>query len=364
MIQTLALLNAAYRELNARKLFWVTMALSLLIVGVFAILGINERGITILWWEFESEFFNTFFFPREVFYKVLFANFGVNWWLAWLATMLALVSTASIVPDMISDGAIDNLLSKPIGRSRLFLTRYCTGLLFVTVQVSVFSIASFLLVGIRGGAWEPWFLIAIPLVVIFFSYLYCVCAFIGLITRSTIVSLLVTLLFWFAIFGVHAGEEITHAGKIAYGIDLELVEADLAEAVEMDDPIEVTEPLAEVVASARGSYGTWSSFHTWFFAVKTVLPKTTETIDLLDRTLRKNAGLNIIPPEPDEGRRRRGPRSGNIFGTNSRISQRDIEERQQDLVDSRSISWVIGSSLLFEVLLLAFCCWRFSRRDF
>ncbi len=43
MIQTLALLNAAYRELNARKLFWVTMALSLLIVGVFAILGINER---------------------------------------------------------------------------------------------------------------------------------------------------------------------------------------------------------------------------------------------------------------------------------------------------------------------------------
>ena len=145
MIQTLALLNAAYRELNARKLFWVTMVLSLLIVGVFAILGINERGITILWWEFESEFFNTFFFPREVFYKVLFANFGVNWWLAWLATMLALVSTASIVPDMISDGAIDNLLSKPIGRSRLFLTRYCTGLLFVTVQVSVFSIASFLL---------------------------------------------------------------------------------------------------------------------------------------------------------------------------------------------------------------------------
>ena len=98
--------------------------------------------------------------------------------------------------------------------------------------------------------------------------------------------------------------------------------------------------------------------------MKTVLPKTTETIDLLDRTLRKNAGLNIIPPDPDEGRRRRGPRSGNIFGTNSRISQRDIEQRQQDLVDSRSISWVIGSSLIFEVLLLAFCCWRFSRRDF
>ena len=49
MIQTLALLNAAYRELNARKLFWVTMVISLLIVAVFAALGINEKGITVLW---------------------------------------------------------------------------------------------------------------------------------------------------------------------------------------------------------------------------------------------------------------------------------------------------------------------------
>ena len=183
-------------------------------------------------------------------------------------------------------------------------------------------------------------------------------------TRSTIVSLLVTLLFWFAIFGIHAAEEITLGGKIAYKIDLELLEENLAEAVEMGDPIEVTDPLQEEVDSARESYETWASFNTWFYAAKTVLPKTTETIDLLDRTLRTKAGLDIVPPEPEEGRRRRGRRSGNIFGTNSRISQREIEQRQQELVDSRSVSWIIGSSLIFEAFLLAFCCWRFSRRDF
>ena len=115
--------------------------------------------------------------------------------MSWLASILALISTASIVPDMVTGGSIDILLSKPIGRTRLFLTRYFTGLLFVTVQVAVFTIASIVVVGIRGGSWEPWFLLAIPLVVIFFSYLFCICALVGLLTRSTIVALLVTMLF-------------------------------------------------------------------------------------------------------------------------------------------------------------------------
>ncbi len=361
MIQTLALLNAAYRELNARKLFWVTMAISLLIVAVFAALGINEKGITVLWWEFELEFVNTQFFPREVFYKFLFANFGIGFWLSWLASILALISTASIVPDMVTGGSIDILLSKPIGRTRLFLTRYFTGLLFVTVQVAVFTIASIVVVGIRGGSWEPWFLLAIPLVVIFFSYLFCICSLVGLLTRSTIVALLVTMLFWLFIFGVDSGERFTQQGSIAYEMDLEQVEEDLEEAVAMGDPVEVTGPLLEVVNRTQSSYDAWSFVHFWFYSAKVVLPKTTETIDLLDRTLRKYAGLDM--PFPEEGGRR-GPRSGNIFGTTSYIRQRDIEQAFQDRLDERGVVWIIGSSLLFEALILLICCWRFSRRDF
>jgi ABC-type transport system involved in multi-copper enzyme maturation permease subunit len=361
MIQTLALLNAAYRELNARKLFWVTMAISLLIVAVFAMVGINEKGLSFLWWGFEFEIVNTQFFPREVFYKFLFANFGIGFWLSWLASILALISTASIVPDMVTGGSIDILLSKPIGRTRLFLTRYFTGLLFVTVQVAVFTIASILVVGFRGGSWEPWFLLAIPLVVIFFSYLFCICALVGLLTKSTIVALLVTMLFWLFIFGVDSAENLTLRGSIAYEMDLEQVQVDLDEAVVMGDPIEVTAPLLEVVERTQNSYENWSIFHFWFYSVKTFLPKTTETIDLLDRTLRKKAGLGVA--FPDEGDRR-GPRSGNMFGTTSYIRQRDIEQAAEQRLDTRGVMWIIGSSLIFEALVLIFCCWRFLRRDF
>ena len=41
MTATIALLLDAYRLLNARKIFWITMILSLLVVGSFALVGAN-----------------------------------------------------------------------------------------------------------------------------------------------------------------------------------------------------------------------------------------------------------------------------------------------------------------------------------
>lgn len=356
MIQTLALFHAAYRELNARKLFWITMLISGLLVGAFAAVGLNETGMTVLWWDFELPLLNSSVMPPDMFYKLLFALFGVPYWLAWLATILALISTAPIMPDMVSGGSIDILLSKPIGRTRLFLTRYFTGLLFVAVQVSVFTVASFFLIGFRGGVWEPWILIAIPLVLIFFSYLFSVCALVGLLTRSTIAALLVTILFWLFIFGVNAAESITLAGKTATELSLEISQEDYDLAVEAGDPIEVTGELQLKLDDDNDSFQTWASVHKWFYLSKTILPKTDETIALLERLLRQNADLEIPQDNNDQQMQ--------AFGTVNRISQRKFQERLQEITDSRSMTWVIGTSLLFEVGILGIACLWFGRRDF
>ena len=357
MIQTLALLHAAYRELNARKLFWITLIISGLLVGAFAIVGINPKGLTILWWEFEIPQFNSTLIPPDVFYKVLFAALGVSFWLAWLATILALVSTSSIIPDMVSGGSIDILLSKPIGRVRLFLTRYVTALLFVTIQVTVFTVASFVVIGTRGGVWEPWILIAIPLVVVFFSYLYSVCALVGVLTRSTIASLLITILFWLLIFGVGSAEQVTLLGQTSSQMALEYAEEDHEVAVEQGDPT-MLGPAENQLISARENHETWATTHKVFYWLKVILPKTDETIGLLERVLRKYAGMESFGgPEEDETRR--------VFGGGgTRINMRELTERIQEEIDSRSVAWVIGSSLLFEFVVLSFACWRFSRRDF
>jgi hypothetical protein len=42
MTQTLALLLDAYRELNARKMFWITLVLSGMCVIAFALFGVSE----------------------------------------------------------------------------------------------------------------------------------------------------------------------------------------------------------------------------------------------------------------------------------------------------------------------------------
>ena len=95
MRQTGAILLDAYRELNARKLFWVVMGLSGLVVVIFALLGINERGITFAIWEFETPFTNTNVISKRDFYVSNFIGYGISLWLGILASALALVSTAS-----------------------------------------------------------------------------------------------------------------------------------------------------------------------------------------------------------------------------------------------------------------------------
>ena len=215
MTQTLAIFLDAYRDLNSRKLFWLAVAISGLVVLIVGLLGIDEAGVSVAGFRFDSKFVNTLFFPASTFYKLIFQSLGIDIWLTWLAAILALISTASVVPELIASGSIDMMLSKPISRSRLFLTRWVTGLFFAGIQTLVFVTASFLVIGIRGGAWEPGLFIAVPVVIVFFSYLYCFCALMGVITRSTVASLLLTLVFWLLVFCTQKAESFINGGRIA-----------------------------------------------------------------------------------------------------------------------------------------------------
>ncbi|GEM_PF-151541 len=206
MIQTYAIFKDAYRELNAKRLFWIVVGVSVLVVALFAIIGNNDRGLTILGYTIEVPFLSTRAVSSAGFYKFVFSTIGVNFWLTWGATILALISTAGMIPDFVASGSIDMALCKPIGRLRLFLTKYAAGLLFVALPVLVFSAGAFLVIGIRGKSWEPSLFLAVPIVLVCFSYLFCVCALVGIVTRSGITALLVTLVFWVLIWVLNATE--------------------------------------------------------------------------------------------------------------------------------------------------------------
>ena len=213
MIQTWALLVDAYRDLNAKRLFWVVLAVSGLVVAAFAALGLDHGSVTLLGWTTPVHSPLLAFITPAVFYKRAFVTFGVDVWLSWLASILALVSTAGIFPDLMAGGSIDLYLSKPIGRVRLFLTKVAGGLLFVTLQVTVFCGCCFVLLRARGGQWEPGVFLAVPLVVLMFSYLFAVCVLLGVVTRSTVAALLLTLVFWAIAWGVQRSDDLVDLGR-------------------------------------------------------------------------------------------------------------------------------------------------------
>jgi hypothetical protein len=356
--------------MNARKMFWIVLVLSGVVMAGFATVGAGEKGLKFLGWDLFEE-------GRAsglVLYKMIFSKAVVGIYLTWIAAILALISTASIFPEFMTGGAIDLYLSKPIGRTRLFLTKYVAGLLFVTLQVAVFTVASFVVLGVRGHTWEPSLFLAIPIVVVFFSYLWGICVLLGVVTRSTLAALLLTLVAWLGIWAVDkvdmvvtylgtaqpaqryaaeqemgrldreiaaregagaatgpggaggaGGPAATMPGRSVFEPDLETLRAQRRAAAAMAERAE--HPPAWAVHSKRA-----------VLVLKTFVPKTRETTALLDRYLLPDWEL-AEARDPDA-------------------------PAMVDPMRERSAWWVVGSSLGFEVICVGVGAWVFGRRDY
>jgi len=351
MTQTLAILADAYRRLCAQKMFWIVLMISCLVVASFAAVGINPRGMTIFGFELASETFNSNTIKPVVFYKgLIFADFGIHIWLSLLAIILALISTAGIFPDLIAEGAIDMILSKPISRLRVFLTVYAAGLMFVALQVIVFCLAAFFVLGVRGGFWEPAVFLAVPLVVCLFSYLFSVCTLLGLATRSTVAALLLTMLFWLCLFGIHSTDigiltfrnEYEQRGAILRG-QIETLDASTQRSAPGNRTAKRLATLREERDGLLKDIQKLASIHKVVYAVKTALPKTYETVLLLERVLVRAADL----PGAELSTQRRSPAHGMLL-----------------VLHQRPLWWVLGTSLAFEIVILAAGAAIFQRRDF
>jgi hypothetical protein len=319
---------------------------------------------------------------RPAFYKLMFAAFGIGFWLTIIAQVLALISTAGLFPDFIQGGSVDLYLSKPISRARLFLTKYATGLLFAGLQVFVFTAASFLVLGIRGGSWEPRLFLAVPLVVLVFSFLYCVCVLLGLLTRSTVAALMLTILFWLIVFGLRTTDEFLLKARIAKEMETEAYErlfhssdeqakqlqaeiksGDASASQRLEDNRKRRRELVEKKEKSDPSRRNLITAHRIFFTIRSVFPKTDAAENMLVRTLR------LTPEETSDERTGtgRGSHFGFDFGDRTEIdwmTDQRVNEVAAKQLFSRSIGWVVWTSVAFEVVVLGMGCWVFCRRDF
>jgi ABC-type transport system involved in multi-copper enzyme maturation permease subunit len=344
MRQIAAIFLDSYRELNSRRLFWVILAISLVFVVVLASIGFDDKGMFIFFGlkHFESELLTAGSPMAKLLYRGIFATFIVPIWLGWIAAILALVSTAPVFPEFVAGGAIDLMLCKPISRLKLFLCKYAASLLFVILQVTVFCIGVFLAMGWRIGDWEWRVFAAIPIITLFYSYLYSFCVWVGVWTRSTLAALLMTMILWVGTFAVASTEAIVMTVRSTMAVRSERAPED--RATQLRQSIQTLDRWLAGVRAAR-----WP------------LPKTSETKDLLDRMLSREGDINLM--DLIQGRVMLG-----ADGEPIKVGPRHEEEEAQDRLIEESYrlspAFIIGTSLLFEFGMLGLAGWIFCRRDF
>jgi ABC-type transport system involved in multi-copper enzyme maturation permease subunit len=323
----LTILTDSIRLLRARALFWISLGISVLVALLYLSIGFDDQGMSLLFGAFQidSAFLSKGSQGAELLYLGIFRNFIVAWWLTWIAIVIALVSCAPIFPEFMNEGSAGVALSKPVSRVKLFAYKYIGALLFIAVQAILFAVIVFFAIRWRVGTWNPTVFWSVPVVLLVFSYLFSVLVLLGIKTRSVMASVMITLLVWFTCFVAQLGESVTHAAA-ERGVGI------MGEALTEEDQRK------------------WQAGHRWARLPYVILPKTGETTALLDRWIVLGDGENL------------GRSTFDAIQEGGRVEGLD-EHAKADL-ERHSTGWIIGSSLVFEALVLGLACWMFSRRDF
>jgi ABC-type transport system involved in multi-copper enzyme maturation permease subunit len=242
-------------------------------------------------------------------------------------TILLLVSvvvTAAFVPTMLRKGTLELLLVRPLARWQLIAFTYVAALLFVAGLLGLLILATWLVTGLLTGLWSPGILLALPTLLLFFAMLLSVSVFTGVVTRSAVAAMLVTVASWAVLFIVG----LLHMQVVASRIREEKPRpVSVADALRpQSQPVRREQP-----AAAR------MPFHTTTVAgvveaVYAVLPHTEDLDTIVDRQLMRD------------------------FAVGGRLRQ---------LMESPDFNWVrgVGLALAHAAAFLIAACVLFSRRD-
>jgi hypothetical protein len=188
-----------FRELWARKIvlgLFIVSSLVLLAVTFALNLDVVEgslAGIRLFGQEAAPEDMGGEDAPPLTLSRVVIAVESVVAGVAyWIGILLALFASASLFPDLQSDGRVELLLSKPIGRLNVLFGHMlgvwsAIGLLAVYLLGGVWVIMS-----LKTGVWNPRFLLSLLLVVGMFAVMYAAVMLMGVWTESTALGLIVS----------------------------------------------------------------------------------------------------------------------------------------------------------------------------
>lgn len=309
-MQFWALVYDSFRESVDRKIFWVMLFISLAVAGAMFCVGFEPGKVSILFgtWEIETDLLTISGKVRKDIIALIVVDGIMDTILGWVGVILALIATAGFFPSLMQRGTVDVMLSKPIARWQLFLGKYLGSMAFVAVHATIFVVLTFLVCGTRWGVWLPGYLLSIPLVVLLFSYLYCVSVLVAIPTRSSVAAVLVTLGAWVVFAGIQVTDD-----RFAHS------------------------PL-------------WQQYHSAYTAsrvVRWVVPKTADITIKAKQWARTADSFELV--------RERDTDSDEALDWAAKVEHTRM---------AIPAVYTIGSSLAFEAVVVLIAIWLFSRRDY
>jgi ABC-type transport system involved in multi-copper enzyme maturation permease subunit len=124
--------------------------------------------------------------------SVLFDNLA-----GFFGLILAVIACAAFVPTMLQKGSIELWLSRPVGRAGLYTLKYLGAFAFILPLALLLFVGSFLILSIKTGYWNFSYLVVILSLSVNFAVLQAVSGFFGLLWKSQIVSILMSMGVWF-----------------------------------------------------------------------------------------------------------------------------------------------------------------------
>src|SRR5262249_20329192 len=131
-----------------------------------------------------------------------------------VGVLLALLWTAGFLPTFLEPHSVTVLLAKPAPRWSLLVGKYLGVVLFVALHATLFVGGTWLGLGLCPAVWNLAYWLAVPLLVTNFAVFYAFSAFLAVCTRSTVVCIFGTLLFWLLCWAMN----LTHHHLVGFEV--------------------------------------------------------------------------------------------------------------------------------------------------
>jgi ABC-type transport system involved in multi-copper enzyme maturation permease subunit len=123
-----------------------------------------------------------------------------EWIGGFFGILIAIIFTAGFVPNLLQKGTLDLVLAKPVYRPLVLLAKYAGGIIYVMIPATALIGGCWLAISWRADFFNFGFLASIAVLATVFATLYSFTVLMGVVTRSTIASILLTIGLWIVSF--------------------------------------------------------------------------------------------------------------------------------------------------------------------